>query len=86
MAKTKAVKVKPVKRWVIRENRENGWYMLFIGAKPRRSKKTWDSTAEGFVDFECPTKYERFCPEDCHLKLGGGPVEIKVVKVKAVKP
>ena len=47
-----------------------------------------DSDAKGFAGFLCVSNYERICPEQIHLKTGGGPIpiEIRVTMVKAVKP
>lgn len=84
MAKTKATKT--VKRWVTRESGDGGWYMLFVGPKPRRRKGTWDTNGRDFVAHLCPSYFESFCPKYLHLKPNGGPIEIRIVKVKAVKP
>lgn len=66
-----------VKRWVVRENKNNGgWYWLLFGLKPKKPKGGWRQfpgdtppiSADGF---------EGFFPECYHLRPGGGPVEIE---------
>lgn len=65
------------KRWAVREHREDGWYILFVGAKPRKAKGEWNTRRPEYVGFECPKEFERFCPKRYHLPPGGGPVLIE---------
>lgn len=81
-----ATKAKTVRRWVVRKSGRSGWYMMFVGPRPRRRTKQWYSDMEGFAGFLCSDDYEQFCPECLHLKPNGGPIEIRIIKVKAVKP
>lgn len=79
-------KAKATQRWVARESKaEGGWYMLFIGPKPRKRKGQWISDSEGFAGFVCSSNYKQFCPDDLHLRYSGGPVEIRFAKVVKVK-
>lgn len=80
-------KTKTMKRWAVRGTmfNDDGDYMLFVGSRPRRIRNKWNWHVAGFVGCLLTSVYERFWPEDCHLEPGGGPIEIKLAKVKQVK-
>lgn len=70
------------KRWAVREDDEGGgFYFLFVGSKPRRPKQGWcrnrrECCRVGCI-MVCPAVFEWLVPEEYHLPLDGGPVEIR---------
>jgi hypothetical protein len=83
--KTKRRKIKPL--WLCRDNgasQQN--YYVYI-SKPQFDTYgtglrhgVWDTRDGGGVDM-CPEEFEACTPKSLHLKPGGGPVQVKLVRV-----
>lgn len=68
---------KATKRWAVRNDYDGSPYMLFLGNKPRKPNDGWSQEQPGYFTGVGQRVYEDFFPKDCHLKRGGGPVEIE---------
>ncbi len=68
---------KSTKRWAVRDDYDGSPYMLFLGHKPRKPKDGWSQEQSGYFTNVGQRLFEVFFPTSCHLKRGGGPVEIK---------